>query len=92
MSVRLIAFAIVAALGGAAVWQISLSSMQAAIVVGIAVAVLALGVLVSGGSAPRKRVAGGKDALPGHAVAFRQSRAMARAEDGEIRGIPGGPA
>ncbi|MGD1934421.1 MAG: hypothetical protein ACFB0Z_07925 [Candidatus Phaeomarinobacter sp.] len=87
---RLIVFLIIAALGAAGVWQILQTSQPGAIVFGTAmllVAVLSLFGRRSSGGAQKP-----KDKMPGHAVALRQSRAMVRGEDGEIRGLPGGPA
>lgn len=87
---RLIVFLVIAALGGAGVWQILQTSQPGAIVFGAAMVLVAILSLFG------KRSSGGskkpKDKMPGHAVALRQSRAMVRAEDGEIRGLPGGPA
>ena len=87
---RLITFLIILGLGGLGTWQILQSSRPAAIVFGIAIALLALTAFLG----RRTDTKGGRsaDKLPPSAVALRQSRAMTRAEDGEIRGLPGGPA
>lgn len=94
MTGRLIACALLLAAAALTAWLIYPASLPAAVISGFAVAILALAALFRSGSANgrgKAAAAGGKDALPGHAVALRQSRAMARAEDGEIRGIPSGP-
>jgi len=87
---RLIVFLIVAALGGAGVWQILQTSQPGAIVFGAAMSLVAIAALFGGRS--RSGAKKSKDRMPGQAVALRQSRAMVRGEDGEIRGLPGGPA
>jgi|GEM_PF-3759757 len=90
MRMRLIVFALIAVLGAAGVWQILQSSQAAGVVFGLSVGVVALAVLFGGRRSPSGKKPG--DKMPGHAVALRQSRAMVRGEDGEIRGLPGGPA
>jgi len=87
---RLVVFLIVAALGAAGVWQILQTSQPGAIVFGASMLLVAVAALFgrrSGRGAKKS-----KDRMPGQAVALRQSRAMVRGEDGEIRGLPGGPA
>ncbi|MEQ8747541.1 hypothetical protein [Pyruvatibacter sp.] len=90
MRTKLIVFAVVGALGVAGTLFILQTSQAAAIVFGVSSLVVAIAAF-SGG---RKKADGKKpkDKMPGHAVALRQSRAMVRGEDGEIRGLPGGPA
>ncbi len=90
MGRRLIVFLIIAALGGAGVWQILQTSQPGAIVFGAAMLLVAVASLFGG--KPKQGGRKPKDKMPGQAVAFRQSRAMVRGEDGEIRGLPGGPA
>lgn len=95
MRTRFVVFIIVLALGAAGTWQILASSQPAAIVFGAAMLLLSLSVFSRGrksGSTKNKS----QTKLPPHAIALRQSRALTRAEEGEISGVPssvsGGPA
>jgi hypothetical protein len=96
MRTRLIVFALILAAGAYGVWHILQSSQTAAIIFGLSVLFLALSILRRPAGTGTGGKDGGKtgsklDAVPGGAVAFRQSRAMVRGEEGEIRGLPGGP-
>lgn len=90
MRTKLITFLIIAILGAAGVWQILQTSRPGAIVFGASMLVVGIAVLFARTSKPSAKKP--SDKMPGHAVALRQSRAMVRGEDGEIRGLPGGPA
>ncbi|MEP0070998.1 hypothetical protein [Pyruvatibacter sp.] len=90
MRTKLITFLIIAVLGAAGVWQILQTSQPGAIVFGASMLLVGIAVLFA-----RPSKSSGKkpsDKMPPHAVALRQSRAMVRGQDGEIQGLPGGPA
>lgn len=98
MRTRLVAFAVILLAGGAGTWLILQTSRPAAIVFGLSVLLLSLTAFLNR-KKPASATSDGKhttgssklDKMPAGTVAFRQSRAMVRAEDGEIRGLPGGP-
>lgn len=98
MRTRLVAFAVILLAGSAGTWLILQASRPAAIVFGLSVLLLSLTAFLNrkkttSAASDGKHTTGSSklDKMPAGAVAFRQSRAMARAEDGEIRGLPGGP-
>lgn len=89
MAVRLISVLAVLAAGAVAAWTVLPESRPGAIIVAAAFVLLAAGMLAGrrGTAAPPD----GGALIARRAVAFRQARAMTRAEEGEIEGAPGGP-
>lgn len=88
---RILTFLIIVALGAAVGWKILQTSQAAAIIFGLAMLLLALTVFFSTRSKTARSNTRSGSKMPPHAVALRQTRAMTRAEDGEISGLPRGP-
>ncbi len=91
MRTRLIVFTVILAAAAVATWLISEQNFQAAVIFAIASLFVSVATLFRSGpprGEPMKKAAGGD---PRHAIAMRQARGLTRAEEGEIRGAPGGP-